>query len=235
MMILFDIHTHILPGVDDGAPDMKTAQHMLAHAYQSGVRHIVMTPHYNEFRGLVADGHAAYEMIREDCAVQYPDLNLYYGNEIRYSSNTIDLLRAKKVFPLAGSKYVLTEFSTAVKVPFIRTALDELSMRGYIPVIAHLERYGVLYKCSLDELDEFRETGALFQVNASSIYDASFSTKHFVKKLIKYDMLDLVASDCHDLSHRKPDVSEAYRYISSRYDTEYAKRLFYENPARIVL
>ena len=233
-MNLVDIHTHIVPGVDDGAQDVKTAYAMLDMAYKSGVRYMIMTPHYNEFRGLVTDGREAFDELAAYCKERYPDLKLYYGNEIRYSSNTIDLLRAKKVFPLAGSNYVLTEFSTAVKVSFIRAALDELSMRGYIPVIAHLERYASLYKCSLDQLDEFKEIGALFQVNASSIYSGSFRTKRFVKKLIKYDMLDFVASDCHDQSFRKPDVSEAYRYISSKYDTEYAKQIFFKNPAEII-
>lgn len=165
-----DIHSHILPRVDDGSSDMKQTLEMLKIAYRDGVRTVIATPHYKEgrYENRAADLTAVFSNVKEQAKELLPDLKLYLGCEIYYSHESISLLEKGWIPTLAGSKYILVEFSPMKDFKFIKNALQECLFAGYLPILAHVERYQCFQgKTSL--VNDLIEMGVYIQINAMSI------------------------------------------------------------------
>lgn len=205
---LTDIHTHILPGVDDGAQNMDIAFEMVNKEYNQGVRAIVLTPHFGGYNPDfdLHKAEEAFQHLRQKAEEKLPGLKLYPGNEILYSPGIVEALKEGKAKTLAGTDYVLVEFLYQEEYATILKAVKHLTMAGYRPVMAHVERYDCLLK-DLDKVEELIYQGAYIQVNGNSflrgILDKRF---RFVKKLLKYDLIHLVATDCHNMKGRRPEI-----------------------------
>ena len=141
-----DIHTHVLPGIDDGAEKMALSYRMLRRSYKQGVRKVIATPHYVAYHWRTKPQQIQELMEKLAARVQkaMPDLELYRGQEIQYFEGMVEMLREGKLLTLAGSRYVLTEFLPTSSWSQIEGAVRELTMAGYLPVLAHIERYQCL-------------------------------------------------------------------------------------------
>ena len=166
-MDIIDIHCHILPHVDDGAETMEEARQILEEAYKQGVRYIIATPHYRpemfeSSMRRVLDSYRRLSDIAREAGVRISLGCEYYLNEKMVSHFK------NKVRPtMAGSKYVLCEFSTNDLFPTIRNYVYELTIHGYKPIIAHAERY---FCCrELENIRELKALGAYIQLNAGSV------------------------------------------------------------------
>ncbi len=232
----FDIHSHILPGLDDGPLDLKTSKQMLYKAYDSGVGNIIATPHFREqrFTTSVAENKAAYKQVKDLIKEEGLDINLYLGNEIYYSSNTSKLLLDKEVLTMAGSDYVLLEFSPSSPYQYIKSGVQDIIMSGYIPILAHFERYNNIVS-SWNHIEEIYDMGVCIQINASTI-TGSFLNKHtkLAKKLLKYDMVDFIATDSHNLDSRSPSLTDCINYIRKKYGNDLLNKLLYINPSKLI-
>ena len=166
-----DIHAHILPGVDDGAADWAEAEAMLQEAERQGIRCIIATPHYRpgQNRDVLA-GMA--EKLTQMARKIRPDMLVCLGQEVLYFEGLEKALRKGEVLPLAGSRYVLVEFAPSDPWRKLERAVRQLIQAGYIPVIAHWERYGCLYEQG--RLEELIRTGALIQMNYHSLEGSLF-------------------------------------------------------------
>lgn len=203
-----DIHTHILPGIDDGAESLDIAFDMLNKEYQEGVRDIVLTPHFGAYNPDfdLNKAEEAFQNLRSKAVEKLPGLKLYPGNEILYSPGTVVTLKEGKAKSLAGTDYVLVEFLYQEEYATILKAVKQLTMAGYRPVIAHVERYDCLLK-DLDKVEELIDQGAYVQVNGNSFLRGMLDKRfRFVKKLLKYDLIHLVATDCHNMKGRRPEI-----------------------------
>lgn len=208
---IFDIHCHIVPGVDDGAADIEETRKLLEMEYKQGVRNIILTPHFRfqMFETPLEKVQRQFWLAEEAAADISKDLHLYLGCEFHANMEMLPMLREKKVSTMAGSRYVLVEFSHNSEASYIRERLSVMLSGGYRPIVAHIERYEAT-RTDLDFVEELTEMGAYMQINADSIVGKDgFFTKRYCQKLMKNDLVHFVGSDCHNSSKRISRIGEA--------------------------
>lgn len=223
---MIDIHTHLLPNVDDGSPDIKTSIELIKDEINQGVTDIFVTPHYFKNRGYlspVEENVKIFEDLKNEVKKQNLNVNLYLGTEIYYNSHTLKDLEKGYTKPLGDSLYVLVEFSLFEEDEDIPDAINNLTAKGYIPIIAHPERYP--YLGEIKHYSYLKNMGAKIQINASAINGKyGRKIKKFVIQLIKNDLVDFVASDCHDF--RVSNLGMAYEVIEKTFSREKAEAIF---------
>lgn len=235
-MEYIDIHMHALFGVDDGACDEKEMMQMIATAYGSGARSICLTPHYHP--GYFGNNNqAAWEtfcLLRKKARVQHPDLELYLGNELRYSPGCVAWLEEGLCRTLGQSDHVLVDFSEDAGVKTIVGGLEDLLNGGYLPVLAHVERYRAL-RGNEQLLRQLHGKGVLLQVNAAAVMgDFGLGIKLWARRVLKARLADIIASDAHGISYRSPDMYECCQYVEKKYGASYAKKLFQDTPGNLM-
>lgn len=233
---IVDMHCHILPGVDDGAVSEKMALDMIRDEKRQGVGKIILTPHYR--RGMFETEQSTiqkrFERLQELNAHMQTGVSLYLGCEFHRSSDMVQVLEREEKPSLAGSRYVLTEFSHRDEYAKIRKTVYDLSVQGWIPIIAHGERCPSLVE-DLDRVEEVRRLGARLQVTTGAIYGKhGFRYKWICKKLMSEDLIDFVATDAHDRQKRAPDFERCVQYIEKKKGAPYARRLLVHNPGMIL-
>lgn len=233
---LTDIHSHILPGVDDGAKNTETSLVMLQKAWEEGIRRIIVTPHYKPMHHNVSPESMKKmaEKLYFEASRQGMDFEFFTGNEIYYHSEAVNGLDEGKISTMANSEYVLFEFSPMDEYEYIRNGIYQVIVGGYRPILAHIERYACISNKE-ERVEDLLQMGCYIQINASSITGKlGFATKQFCKKLLKYRMVHFVATDAHDTEKRSPQIQDCAKYISKKYGEEYMRQLLYHNPQCII-
>ncbi len=231
-----DIHCHIMPGVDDGSRDMEMSLEMLRIADSNGITHIILTPHHKPMHHNVSVQHnVKYRKdLQERARAEGIKAKLFSGNEIYYSDETFDQLLSGEICSLAGSDYVLVEFHPTATYKAIQNAMYRVQGAGYIPIIAHVERYSdVLGKPAY--VQDLIDMGCFIQVNASSVMgNYGFGISHFTRKLLKSGHVHFVASDAHDTGRRAPELLKCRKFVERRFGEDYAKEIFFTNAANVI-
>ncbi|MCD7766079.1 MAG: capsular biosynthesis protein [Lachnospiraceae bacterium] len=236
MQGIYDIHCHILPGVDDGSHSIEETRELLRREYEDGVRTIIVTPHYRVemFEPDLARIYRAFWMTCDAASALAPDLKLYMGCEFHANMEMVETLKSGSRPTMAGSKYVLTEFRESTPYPFIKERVTALRSGGYRPLIAHAERYACMRK-DPDRAGELIELGARIQVNAGSLLgDMGRSVRRYCEDLLEDGQIWCVASDAHNLKDRKPNLGKCADLLEKRFGFERTKRLLIDHPAEIV-
>lgn len=231
-----DIHTHILPGVDDGAKDLADALELLRMARNDGTKEVVLTPHYRgKYRQNTPQQlRARFDELVREVRDAIPDMKLYLGNEAGIERDLGEKVAEGRVLSLNDSNYVLLEFDYGSSRIQVLDGVMAIINSGYTPVIAHAERYDIFRK-NKKLADEVLQVGALIQINAESILGkCGFGEKRCCHRLLKQKKAQFVASDGHDVKERQPLLGECFRYVSKRYGEDYAWELFRHN-ARALL
>lgn len=231
-----DIHSHLLPEVDDGAADLQEACRMVRLAYENGTRAMILTPHYRgEYMKNTPELlRERLEQLQNAISEEMPDMQLYLGNEVLYQVDVFQLVESGRVLPLSGSRYVLLEFLPDALRSRVIMGVAEAVQYGFTPIIAHGELCTVLWK-NTSLVDEILHMGALIQMNADSIMGKNgFSVKRFCHKLLKRHQVHFVASDAHDREARPPVLHKCFARVQKKYGEAYAERVFCEN-ARTVM
>lgn len=231
-----DIHCHILPAVDDGSKSIKQTKHMLEIAYDEGISHIIATPHYRA-HSRNPDGmelQKKLNLVREEAKKINENFQIDLGNELFFSDDIIEHLKTKKALTLAGTKYVLIEFDISESYHNIRAGLYRLLMNGYLPILAHVERYECLYR-NIDHIHDLKELGVLMQMNITSVLGSIFNRRvAFCKNLIKNGYIHFVGTDSHNDYARAPRMKEGVSYIGKKYGENLVNRLLIENTAKLL-
>ena len=138
-----DIHSHVLPMVDDGAESVEMALLMLRTAAEEEIEKIILTPHQKADRRCATPEGILHRMeeLQELAGKEHIPVQLYPGNEILYRHGLAELLEQRKIRTLADSRYVLIEFFPGEDYSYIRDALGRVTSFGFWPVLAHVERY----------------------------------------------------------------------------------------------
>ena len=231
-----DIHTHILPGVDDGAKDMTEAMALLRMAYNNGTKTVFLTPHYRgQYKKYTPeDLQQAFWALTQTVQREMPDLELYLGNEICYEQEVPDGLRTDRILSMNGSRYCLLEFYPMSLRSQVLSAVSSVRNAGYLPIIAHVERNN----CFLQDsalVDEVLHMGALLQLNADSIMNANGrAVSGFCRQLLRSGNVHFVATDAHDCVKRTPILKECFQWVSRKYGQAYASMLFSENARAVI-
>lgn len=231
---IFDIHCHLLPGVDDGSDSLEETIKMMEMEYEQGVRTIFATPHFRKkmFEPPMEKVLERFERVKKEA--DRIGMALYLGCEFHVNMDMAETLRNKERPTLAGSPYVLTEFSGAAECDYVRDRCFSLLSSGFIPLIAHIERYPQVVK-NMGFIEELSEMGVKISVNAESILgQEGYSLKKFCKKLIKSDLLDFIGSDAHGTKHRAPQMGACAELLTKKYGADYTMRIMKENPEEIL-
>lgn len=223
-----DIHQHIVYGMDDGAKSLEESLAMLKAAIRENTSTIIATPHITP--GVYAFDLQKFgerlEEVKECCVRQHIPVRLLAGNEILYTDQTCRFLEQGKAMTLAGTEYVLVEFSPNVRYEVLTDALGSVLRAGYLPVIAHVERYACLsmFPPRAKKLKERFEVR--FQMNTSSVLGGKgFWMDRFCRFLLKEGLVDAVASDAHNTTTRPTRMRKAYLEIKRQYGGGYADYL----------
>jgi len=170
------------------------------------------------------------EAIRETC----PDLTIYAGNELYYSNSLPETFAEEKVCTMAGSRYVLIEFSPDTEYAEMRNALINIQTQGVWPILAHIERYFCLVKKPALAA-ELAQMGIYLQVNAGGVLGHyGRKEKSLIKKMFAKGYISFVATDAHDTERRIQVLSEAAAYVSKKFGEETARKCFFNNPEAVV-
>lgn len=220
-----DIHSHILYGVDDGS---KSIEQTLNEISKTDTKTIICTPHMHFGRDEKINKIIKNFMVLNAEAKKIGK-NILLGSEIMLSTETLELLKRKKLRSLNGTKYVLIELRRAENRPFedIIEDLEEIQDAGYIVIFAHPELY-INYR-KKKYINMLKESNILLQMDATSYKDK------YAKSLLKERLYDFVGSDCHCIDGRSYlEYDKAYKYILKKYGEDYTKVLFESNPRKLL-
>jgi protein-tyrosine phosphatase len=231
---MIDIHCHLLYGVDDGARTIEQSIAMLHAAQEQGVEAIILTPHYRH--GMFAYPQEAilehYERLKP--LAWEIGIGLALGTEYYVDTHIVEALDGGHCRTLAGSRYVLCEYSHNSRMDDLYATAQDLVLHGYIPVIAHAERYRCIV-ADPEGTTRLRELGAWIQLNADAVLGfEGLAAKRFCRRTLKAGCADVIASDSHDLDRRACHLGKCRQQLADKFGEEYAGRLFYGNPARII-
>lgn len=192
-----DLHTHILPGMDDGPKELSAALALLEQEYAQGVRNVALTSHYHceaeDLQAFLARREASFRALSDAAP---GDMTLKRGCEVFFSPELLHLDVSKLC--LEGTRYLLLELPILQRPAFLREVLLGLTARGIVPLIAHAERYLYVQR-DPRLLMEWIDLGARIQVNAGS--DAAL-----IRKLLRWGLVHVMASDAHHVTHRPANL-----------------------------
>ncbi len=227
---MIDFHSHILPGIDDGAADVQMSLDMLYESFNQGVRIVVATPHCmlkseEELDIFLKKRKEAYDllvaaMIEDER--EFPELRL--GCELRVPEEFGAMDRLGELC-IEGTNYILCEMSYRKWNMNHYDFLYALTLKGLRPIMAHIERYADKKK----ELPNLLSLDLLYQVNAGSFSDRQ--TKRYIPYLFQMGAVQLIGSDMHNLTTRKPDMKSGADAIASAYGKERLEMLLYNAKA----
>ena len=233
---MIDIHTHVIYGVDDGSRSPDMSREMIRMAAESGITHLCCTAHArpghrefseNDYNRNLAD---LREFVwREDLRIE-----LYTGCEIMYTSRAAETARKGLLPTLGETEYVLLEFMPDTPWGMIQHGIREMGNAGFLILLAHVERY-VCLREEFSWLEELKQMGCMLQMNAETVLRShGMLGDKWAKRALKTGMIDVVASDMHNLSSRKPNMADARQMLKRDFGEKAAKRLTEEVPRRIL-
>lgn len=236
---MIDLHCHILPGVDDGAPSAKAACAMARHALRNGVDTIVATPHRNLYGARLghrpSDTERVLGLFRALLRQRGIPLTVLPGAELfAHRSNLRQLLDTNCYMTLNRSRYLLVEFNFNESAREISALLDMVARRGLIPVVAHPERYAAVQLLP-SLVTEWFANGYVIQLNKGSLLGRlGEGAERTAWLLLREGLADVIASDAHDPVHRPTGFVSLLRVLERECPPEYLRILLEKNPQRII-
>lgn len=227
---MIDIHTHILPGIDDGSTSVAETKLMLNSMAASGIMTVVATPHYNTYstiESFLNNRNDAYNMIKEYIPTS---MDIVLGAEVLLSYDLHKDYDFKRLC-IEGTNYVLIELPYTRFDDWIYDEIFKISAKhNVLPIMAHIERY--MHIIGGDGINKLADMGVVFQSNIDGIKNGHFGTSSGIK-LIKKGLIHLIASDCHNITTRKPCLDKGIEYIASKFGGEMAT-FFMTNAKKIL-
>lgn len=201
---MIDIHTHIIPGVDDGVKDIEEALAVLKKAEKQGIKKIVATPHYLEegYRLSPKETEKKVRQLQEELLKEPIAMEILPGAEVFLTPDLGEKLASKKISTLNHSRYLLIELPAASIPSYSEDVLYDINILGYIPIIAHPERNFSIIE-DPNKLYNWIKNGVLAQLNAGSLLGYfGKDVKKTAEILVKHKLVQLIASDVHSCQNR---------------------------------
>lgn len=234
---MIDLHSHIIPGIDDGACSWEEAVTMCRMAWEDGTKVLAATPHalngVYHTEGSVVSGHIT--LLKEKLEAEGIGLDIVQGAEV-YSIPELPLILCEEPMLTLAShgRYFLLEFPHTAIPPNADRLIFELQIRHFIPIIVHPER-NLYFQQDPDSLERFLGQGAYCQVTAMS-FTGGFGERprQCAYDLLKRDMVHAVASDAHNMRGRPPVLSGARKAVREYAGEEKARELFETFPKKVL-
>ena len=224
---MIDLHSHLLPGVDDGSRTVEQSVRVLREIAELGITDVCLTPHLTASRaeqGVPAAHDAAYAAL---AAAAPSDVRLHRGAEVMLDRPLGPAAAANRAITLNGTRYILVEFPRIVPRETVATALRLVSDTGLVPVLAHPERYS---SCSVPAARAWRAAGAKLQVDANTVLSPR-SRGERARALLAAGMADILAAD--NLGDDRT-LAAAHASLSQHGSAEQAALLTVRNPRAIL-
>ena len=234
---MIDIHSHILPGIDDGADDIYDTLEMIKMAEKSGTKAIVATPHCNipgMFDNYFGKEYVdRYQKVVEAVKKEEIPVKIYPGMEAFGTEDLPELIVNGKIMPINQGRYILVEFPFDSEPKYVFGLLKRIKEVGAIPVIAHPERYEFVQD-NPHVAYVWRKKGYAVQVNKGS-FEGRFGrmARKTAYRMLSHNMISVVASDAHGHGQRTPYMKKIYEHLAQERTTEYMDILFRKNPLQI--
>lgn len=232
---MIDIHSHILPGIDDGAKTEADSLAMAKKAVEEGIHTIIATPHHkngtfdNERESILTYTNILNALFQD----HHIPLTLLPGQETRINGDMIDDIQNGNILPLNDTKYIFVEFPSNHVPRYAKQMLFDIQVAGYTPIIAHPERNEELIE-QPGKLYDFVKTGSLTQVTAGSILGKFGKTvQKFTHQILDANLTHFIASDVHNTTTRGFWMNGAYEEIKRTYGTD-TYYMFIENGQLLV-
>lgn len=230
-----DMHSHILPGLDDGSKSMEETMQVLHEAVKQQIAYMIVTPHFYPGKYVPSASQILESLagVQEQCIAQRLNITLYPGQECFYYSKLTHHLDIGNALTLANSRYVLIEFEPDSPFTYIVNGLRDLQNHGYRPILAHFERYICLRE--EEKLKKLKEQGILLQMNFDMLIlkDGIFHRNPW-RKLLKAGYVDFLGSDCHGMDFRPLHVKEACQWLEAHLDEQSRIQLLETNIQKII-
>lgn len=228
---VWDIHCHILPGVDDGAPNMEASLKMIEMSIREGIQDIILTPHYIAGQTNADLIQLQFEKLRYEVQKKGLEIQLVLGNELYYSPSILDELKKGRALAIANTSYVLVEFQLDITFEKMSQAFHELFMNGYRPILAHLERFQCLRE-QPHHVEQLIDAGIYMQANTNSfLREDDFK---FLIPLAKEGWIHFLGTDSHREDWRSPQMKKTVQILQKYLKKEELMTLLVYNPDRMI-
>lgn len=229
---MIDFHTHILPKVDDGSESYEESIEMLKEAKKSGFHTIISTSHYANNCFEVPE-YKRKELI-DELNLEENVPQILVGSEIFLTYDILDLLKEYKTSTINNTKYLLIELPLNKKINNLEGEIEILKNNGYIPIIAHPERYSYIQN-NFKLLEKLKKLDVYFQCNYGSILgDYGLRAKHTFKKMLENDMVSCLGTDAHKKNSIYTQVPKAISKISKYVTNDKLQDLVNNNAEKIL-
>lgn len=213
-----DLHQHVLWGIDDGPQNREEMIALLRRNAEQGIGIVAATSH--ALPGVRPfDIELYWQRLKEAqsyCSEENLPLRVISGAEIRYTPMTLSMLLDRRIPTLGDSEYVLLEFWRTVDRGTFENAISQLFRHGFLPVVAHVERYRLFWQ-DLSFLKAIKEKyDVCYQMNCDFALKHNLSASLLVRRLIHNQIADIWATDAHNLATRPPRMAEAFQFFSER-------------------
>lgn len=218
MSTVVDFHSHILPGIDDGSPNVERSIQMLQKEMEQGIEHVVATPHfyaqYDHPEKFLRDRAQAEQLLREEMTKYSHMPQLSVGSEVYYFNGISDSDILSEL-TIDGKSYILIEM---MQPPWSERVYRELEniwvKQNLVPVIAHIDRYIAPFR-TYGIPERLEQLPVKVQANSSFFLDGS--TRRMAFRMLRRGRIHLLGSDCHDMTHRPPNLGDAVALIRKKF------------------
>lgn len=236
--MIVDIHSHILPNIDDGSKGIEMTLEMLKNAEENGTKEIVATPHYLLEYGeaTIIEVKSLVETVNSVAENNGVDIKVYSGQEVYYNEHILEDYLEGNIGTINDSRYMLIEFPMLAFDENILDILYELQVRNIIPIIAHPERYKPIRENPVI-INKFIDAGYLFQINSGSI-EGKFgeSTRKISKLFLENNIYNFIGSDAHNIKNRNTGLLKSLEILNKEIKPkEKNNELIFEDSSKALL
>jgi protein-tyrosine phosphatase len=233
---MIDLHTHILPGVDDGAPDLATALDMARMAVDDGIKVMACTPHFmpGMYDNKPEDIKQRVEAFASQLDAANINLKVVYGCDAHIRPDFLPCLRNGTILTLNGSRYVLFEPPHNIAPQRLEDLLFNIVASNYVPILTHPERLKWIEQ-QFSIFEDLSKIGVWMQITAGSLTGRfGARPKYWAEKMLAQGMVHILATDAHNLKSRPPILSEAFEIAKSEVGLDEANNLVLVRPVNIL-
>jgi tyrosine-protein phosphatase YwqE len=221
-LVSVDIHSHLIPSIDDGAKDIERSIELILSLKEMGYKKLITTPHVSDmFLNSSEDILKGYDQLKSELSKKSIDIEIEVAAEYYADENFEKLLNKKDILTFGEEKYLLFELSYFTEPQDLESLVYDIKLAGYTPVLAHPERYVYLHG-NIGKYQDIKDMGGLFQINLVSIENYySEEVMKTVKALIVNGMVDFIGSDTHHRRHLK--------FLKKSFSSALYKKIFKHN------